>query len=130
MVGFMSGINFLTIGGWRNRMRVPLSLILTATVAILGCLQAKAETVYVKYRGPVSLERFSCNETVSSVVHRVCYRADRQYLVVLLGDTYYHYCLIPSGVIGQWLAAPSLGRFYNANIKSNYDCRLGGIPSD
>ncbi len=111
-------------------MRMLLSLILTTTIATLGCVEAKAETVYVKYRGPVNLERFACSDTVSSIVHRVCYRADRKYLVVLLGDTYYHYCLIPSGAVAQWLAAPSLGRFYNANGKGNYDCRLGGIPSD
>ncbi len=116
------------IGG--NSIRTLGSFILAAAVVTLGSRQARAETVYVKYRGPVNLERFSCSDTANSIVHRVCYRADRQYLVVLLSNMYYHYCRIPSGVVGQWLAAPSLGRFYNGNIKSNYDCRLGGVPSD
>ncbi len=111
---------------WRNVI-VPFGA--GVIFAVTSCA-ANAETVFVKYRGPVNLERFSCNDTVSSVVHRVCYRADRQYLIVLLSNTYYHYCRIPSGVVGQWLAAPSLGRFYNATIKGNYDCRLGGIPSN
>ena len=112
------------------KWRYVVAPLLAGVVFAVACYAANAETVYVKYRGPVNLDRFACSDTVSSVVHRVCYRADRQYLVVLLSDTYYHYCLILSGVVGEWLAAPSLGRFYNANIKGNYDCRLGGIPSD
>lgn len=82
----------------------------------------------MKYRGPVDLASFRCATPSSSLVHRVCYRAERQYLVVLLGSTYYHYCRMPAQVVQNWLAAPSQGRFYNAFIKGNYDCRLGGIP--
>jgi len=49
---------------------------------------------------------------------------------VLLNSTYYHYCNMPASIVEQWLSAQSAGRFYNAYIKGNYDCRLGGIPSD
>lgn len=90
----------------------------------------EAETVYVKYQGPVSLDRFSCSNMDSSFVHRICYRAKSQYLIVLLDSTYYHYCKIPSPVVKQWRAAQSTGRFYLSNVKGNYDCRLGGIPAD
>lgn len=89
---------------------------------------AMAETVFVKYQGPVDLGSFDCTPTQSSFVHRICYQADQSYLVVLLDQTYYHYCRIPSQVVNQWLGADSQGRFYNAAIKGNFDCRLGGIP--
>ena len=101
---------------------IVLALVSTATV--------NAETVYVKYQGPVSLDRFQCTYTSSSFVHRICYRAERRYLVVLLNRTYYHYCMMPKSIVEQWLSVKSKGRFYNAYIKGNYDCRLGGIPTD
>ena len=102
-----------------------LCLLLALATASAGAL---AETVFVKYQGPVDLEPFACTDTVSSFVHRICYKPDQSYLVVLLGDTYYHYCRIPSQVISQWLNADSKGRFYNGSIKGNFDCRLGGLP--
>ncbi|MCY1185951.1 KTSC domain protein [compost metagenome] len=100
---------------------VLLTLILASSAAV-------AETVFVKYHGSVDLEPFTCTDTVSSFVNRVCYQPDQSYLIVLLGDTYYHYCRIPSQVVSQWLNADSKGRFYNGSIKGNFDCRLGGIP--
>lgn len=88
-----------------------------------------AETVMVKYQGPVDLKPFTCTETQSSLVHRICYQPEQSYLVVLLDQTYYHYCRIPSQVVTRWLNADSKGRFYLGNIKGNFDCRLGGIPN-
>jgi hypothetical protein len=100
-----------------------------AALLLLACT-ASAETVLVKYRGPVNLAKFACRNTESSVVHRICYRADRQYLVALLGGEYYHYCGMPPALVRQWLAAPSLGRFYNSSVKGSYDCRSIGAPAD
>jgi hypothetical protein len=37
--------------------------------------------------------------------------------VVDLKKTYYHYCDIDAGTVREFLAAPSMGRFYNAHIK-------------
>lgn len=108
-------------------------LTVTALVLFLTIVSSttiKAETVFVKYQGPVSLDQFRCSYPSSSLVHRICYRAQRRYLVVLLNSTYYHYCNMPSSIVEQWLSSQSTGRFYNAYIKGNYDCRLGGIPSD
>jgi len=102
---------------------------LLAFTLLLGAV-ANAETVFVKYRGQVVLDQFRCSSPSSSFVHRICYRAERKYLVVLLDSTYYHYCNIPKAVVEQWLAAPSQGRFYGEYIKGNFDCRLGGIPTD
>ena len=89
---------------------------------------ATAETIYVKYRGVVNLDKFVCHNTASSFVNRICYLEENQYLIVLLKRTYYHYCRISTDTVNQWLSASSKGRFYGNNIKGNYDCRIGGVP--
>lgn len=102
-------------------------ITIAALLALSGL--ASAETVYVKYRGPVSLDGFSCQSfTRSSVVDRICYRAKQQYALVSLNGTYYHYCQIPQDVVAAWQQADSLGRFYGAYVKGRYDCRMYGPP--
>ena len=96
---------------------------------------AAAETVDVKYRGPVDLSPFKCEEiTRSSFIRRVCYDATNQYMIIKLRRTYYHYCEISADVIAAFKAAPSMGRFYNANIRGDgadgpFDCRTHRVPS-
>lgn len=109
------------------------SYVTFTVISLLGALSTSvswAEDVFVKYRGPVSLNHFACTATESSVVNRICYRANRQYLIVLLGGTYYHYCRLPASVASQWFGTDSKGKYYNALIKGRYDCREGGIPAD
>lgn len=104
-----------------------VTIVSFAMYAVLCCAGiAQAETIFVKYRGMVDLREFNCTNTESSVVHRICYKKADKYLVVLLTDTYYHYCQIPQDVVQQWLSADSKGKFYNAKIKGNFDCRLNG----
>ena len=88
-----------------QKMKVTqrVSVILILALGMMLSVSARAETVFVKYRGPVDLDVFSCSYTSSSFVHRICYRPNRQYLVVLLDRTYYHYCRIPPSVVQQWL---------------------------
>jgi hypothetical protein len=105
--------------------KILFCLMFALATASAGAL---AETVFVKYQGPVDLKTFTCTDTESSLVHRICYQSEQSYLVVLLDQTYYHYCRIPSQEVTQWLNADSKGRFYLGNIKGNFDCRLGGIP--
>jgi len=113
---------------WRRlHEKTLLGVLFALATASAGAL---AESVFVKYQGPVDLQAFTCTDTVSSFVHRICYQPDQSYLVVLLGNTYYHYCRIPLQVVSQWLNADSKGHFYNGSIKGNFDCRLGGIPRD
>ena len=100
-----------------------------ALILALSGISANAETVNVKYRGPVNIDAFDCPALKpSSVVNRICYHEPTRYLIVQLRSTYYHYCEVGQNVVAAWVAAPSLGQFYNANIKvsSNgglYDCR-------
>lgn len=97
--------------------------------AFLQSQLAQQEVIYVKYRGPVSLAGFNCAATPESLVRRICYLPSEEYLIVLLDQTYYHYCMVPEPVAEDWSLSPSLGGFYNANVKGRYDCRLGGVPA-
>jgi hypothetical protein len=110
-------------------MKNHTKIFVVTLLSIFFAVPVMAETVYVKYRGPVNLDNFQCANPSSSFVHRICYRSDKQYLIVLLDRTYYHYCNMPRAVVQQWLGAPSQGKFYRGNIKGRYDCRLGGVPN-
>ena len=106
-------------------------LFLTVTIFIFTFLPSPsaAETVYVKYRGPVDLSPFKCHLiTRSSFVNRLCYDRQEKYVIVKLKNTYYHYCEVPPDIVMDWLKADSIGRFYNANIKGRFDCRKNYVP--
>jgi hypothetical protein len=80
----------LSMGG------VYLALLATA---------ATAETVEVKYRGPVDLAPFDCQDiTRSSFVRRVCFDAAQSYMLIELGATYYQYCEIDRGTVDGLLS--------------------------
>jgi len=100
-------------------------------VLLLGVGVANAETVKVKYRGPVSLDAFECPSLKeSSFVNRICYDRANSYLIVQLKKAYYQYCEIPASTFSEWITAPSLGRFYNQKIKGGiYGCQGKLHPS-
>lgn len=108
-------------------VRIGLFIVVFA----VGWGSAWAETVYVKYRGPVPLDSFNCPPIKSSsFVRRICYDRANSYLIVQLKSTYYHYCDIDSGTVAVWRSAPSLGRFYNQYIKGGaFDCRGRFVPT-
>lgn len=92
-----------------------------------------AETVDVKYRGPVDLKPFTCTDTKSSFVNRVCYDKANTYMLILLNKTWYHYCEIDVGTVSSLIKSDSVGRYYNANIKGTgkdgpFDCRTHRVP--
>lgn len=103
--------------------RVPQVRLAAALLLALPLL-ADAETVMVKYSGPVDLSPLACAWTPrSSFIVRLCHDPKRRYVVVNLAGTYYHYCAMPGAVVQSWLAADSMGRFYNAHIKGRFACR-------
>jgi hypothetical protein len=103
--------------------------VLLALAAVATANLSHAETVFVKYRGVVDLKPFRCESVSrSSFVNRVCYDRPKQYMLISLNGTYYHYCRIESSTVARLLQADSMGRYYNANIKGRFDCRQGGIP--
>ena len=102
---------------------LAITLLICATPVV-------AEVVMVKYRGPVDLKPFQCNNVArSSLVNRVCYDRRERYMVVSLNGTYYHYCEMDPGTVSRFLDADSMGRFFNTNIKGRFDCRVLRMPS-
>ncbi|WP_315724843.1 MULTISPECIES: KTSC domain-containing protein [unclassified Bradyrhizobium] len=109
-----------------------VAVVIAASLA--GASWAMAEVIDVKYYGKLDLAPFSCTEvTRSSLVNRACYDKSQQFMVVQLRSVYYAYCEMPPATFEAFLAAPSMGQFYNANIKGSgsdgpYDCRTHRAP--
>jgi hypothetical protein len=80
--------------------------------------------------GPVDLAPFACDSIErSSFIRRVCYDHANAYMIVSLNGTYYHYCGIDNATVDAFKAADSMGRFFNASIKGNFDCKTGHVPT-
>lgn len=109
-------------------------MILVVIGVLAGCTIANAEEVNVRFRGTVDLKPFDCTDvTRSSFIRRVCYDKAQQYMLIKLNETYYHYCEISPNVVADLMAAESMGRFYNGNIKGSgsdgpFDCRTHDVP--
>lgn len=105
-----------------------LGIAIALTVGLASVVHA--ETVNVKYRGPVDLAPFQCESiNRSSLVTRVCYDRKEQYMVIGLQGTYYHYCEIDAATVSALRNAQSMGRFYNQAIKGRFDCRTRRVPA-
>ena len=91
-------------------------------VAILSLLYTPGvtvETIEVPDRGAVNLETFACMDTPrSTVVQRVCYDSDRNYLLVNVGGTYREYCRLSVPVFQAFLVAPSMGQFQRRKLST------------
>jgi hypothetical protein len=113
---------------------MKIHLAVGAILLGLSVQQCWAETVDVKYRGLVDLRTFACSDiTRSSFIERVCYDKAQSYMLINLRGTYYHYCELPSAILDAFMAAPSMGQFYNRNIKGTgldgpFDCRTHKVP--
>ncbi len=114
---------------------VPVVLKFVALFALVClCQVASAETVQVKYHGPVALDSFACVDVrESSDVTRVCHDAAERYMLIRLKATYYHYCEIDAKTMQGLQAAKSKREFFEANIRGTgsdgpFDCRTHPIP--
>jgi KTSC domain len=105
-----------------------IARLAAALIAVLITAEVRSETVDVKYRGTVDLKTSECRATPrSSLIQRVCYDRPRRCMVINLTGTHYHYCELPLATFEAFMAAPSMGRYFNQNVKG-YDCRTHGIP--
>ena len=88
----------------------------------------EAESIDVRYLGPVNLKPFICQDiTRSSLIERVCYDEANRHMVVRHSAVHDQYCELPKGVVVAFLNAPSMGQYFKANIAGNdksgpYDC--------
>jgi hypothetical protein len=77
----------------------------------------------------IDLATFECRDiSRSTVLQRVCYDRAQQNLVVAVDGRYDRYCAVAAETVDSLLGAPSMGQFFNRNIKreaagSRYDCR-------
>ena len=107
-----------------TRLAFILALVFTAN-------WQDAETVDVENRGPIDLTAFHCQEiTRSSIISRVCYDRESRRMLVQRHVGYRQYCDLPRETLDAFLNAPSMGKFFNANIETaardgggRYDCR-------
>ncbi|MBH5387375.1 KTSC domain-containing protein [Bradyrhizobium diversitatis] len=87
-----------------------------------------SETVETGERRLIDLGTFECRDiTRSTVLQRVCYDRARQDLVVAADGAYDRYCGVTADTVERLLGAPSMGQFFNQNIRSGtagsrYDC--------
>jgi hypothetical protein len=106
-----------------------------AVFLLIFTAEVRSETAVVKYRGAVDLKTFECRDiTRSSFIQRVCYDKAQSYMLINLRGTFYHYCELPPVTFDALMGAPSMGQFYNANIKGTgsdgpYDCRTHRVPA-
>lgn len=100
-------------------------------VALLTAADAAlAERIYVKARGELDLAPFQCASVSRSPnVKRICYDEPRQYALVSLNGIWYHFCGVPVATINAWKKSSSKGRYYNDNVRGNFDCTVTSAPS-
>jgi hypothetical protein len=119
--------------------RLAFSRITSACIALIAMAPwvladpVLADSVNVKYRGPVDLKSFSCRDVTSSFVRRICFDKAQQYMLIDLSGTWYHYCEIDASTVDALVTASSVGSFYNQRIKGSgndgpFDCRTHKVP--
>jgi KTSC domain len=115
-------------------MRRSSMRLLVFLLPVLLCGTAAAETVEVKYHGPVLLDAFACADVrESSDVSRICYDAAARYMVIRLKTTYYHYCEIDAATVRGLETASSKRQYFETRIRGSgkdgpFDCRTHAIP--
>ena len=88
-----------------------------------------SETVETGEHRLVDLQTFECRDiTRSTVLQRVCYDRAQQDLIVASHGAYDRYCGVTAETVERLLGAPSMGQFFNRNIKrettaGRYACR-------
>ena len=89
-----------------------------ALVVQLLAAEVGSETVEVRDRGLVDLATFECRDIRrSSLIQRVCYDAAQGHLIVSVRNVHDQYCDLPRTTFEALMAAPSMGQFFNRNIR-------------
>ena len=77
-----------------------------------------SETIDVSGRSTVDLNSFECRDiSRSSILQRVCYDRAQRRLIVAVKGAYDQYCGLPAETFAALMAAPSMGQFFNRNIR-------------
>jgi hypothetical protein len=103
--------------------------IATSLIALLLTAPVGSETVDVRDRGTIDLATFECRDiSRSSLIQRVCYDQAQRTLIVAIRGSYDDYCDLPQQAFESLMTAPSMGQFFNQNIRRSgpdgrYDCQ-------
>jgi hypothetical protein len=90
----------------------------TSLIVFLIAVPVGSETIDVSGHGVIDLETFECRDiTRSSIVQRVCYDRAQRHLIVAVKAAYDQYCELPAQTFDALMAAPSMGQFFNQNIR-------------
>ncbi|MBR0775801.1 KTSC domain-containing protein [Bradyrhizobium diazoefficiens] len=106
-------------------LAILLAQLMTAPVV--------SETVETTERQFVDLGTFECRDiNRSTVLQRVCYDRAQQDLVVAVRGAYQRYCGVAPDTVQRLLGAPSMGRFFDQNLKREtrgvrYACPANGL---
>jgi hypothetical protein len=60
--------------------------------------------------------------TRSSFVNGICYDERRRLMSLKLNSQWYEYCNVAPGLVQQLVSAPSIGRYFHAEIRGRYEC--------
>ena len=91
---------------------------LALLLAQLAATPIVSETIETGEHRLVDLKTFECRDiSRSTVLQRVCYDRAQQALVVAVDGAYDRYCGVPVETVERLLGAPSMGQFFNQNIK-------------
>lgn len=131
MDGYGKSPVYVQQGLWR----LVLWLLLMLSVSGLLTWPALAEDQLCPKSGQcVPASAFDCRDVNPSIgITRVCYSAEKQYMIMQLREDARHFCSIPPDVVSAFLAADSMINFYAEHIKHNstrrYDCRVHPVPT-
>jgi hypothetical protein len=120
-----------------KRSRYPANAMVRIATLLLHLFVAEvgSETVEVRGRGTVDLKTFECRDiNRSSLIQRVCYDRAQSYLIVGIKNVYDQYCDLPPPTFDSLMGAPSMGQFFNRNIRTAesggaHDCAMHQGPN-
>lgn len=102
----------------------PRLCALSVALSLARVVAASAETVDVKYKGPVDVSSFTCTPLPrSSFIRRVCYDTPKRYMILDLNGTHYEFCAVGPSDVADLIGASSAGRHFNTTIKGRFNCR-------
>ena len=103
---------------------------LATLLAQLATAPIVSETIETGDHRRVDLGTFECRDiTRSTVLQRVCYDPAQQHLIVATNVAYDRYCGVSTDTVEHLLAAPSMGRFFNQNIKRDVTAGRYACPA-
>jgi hypothetical protein len=103
---------------------------LALLLAQLAAAPIVSETIETAEHRPIDLATFECRDiSRSTVLQRVCYDRAQQALVVAVNGAYDRYCGVPVDTVERLLGAPSMGQFFNQNIKRQVSAGRYACPA-